>query len=83
MPVFVRYADASSEIRNPKNKIQKTKNKKRNPNMLYHPEKVSLLSKVREAAFSLAFFTAALLAMAGWVYWLSSIVWKMVLWCFS
>ena len=51
--------------------------------MLYHPEKVSLLSKVREAAFSLAFFTAALLAMAGWVYWLSSIVWKMVLWCFS
>jgi len=55
----------------------------RYPNMLYHPEKVSLLSKAREAAFALAFFTSALLAMVGWVYWLSSIVWKIVLWSFS
>jgi hypothetical protein len=54
-----------------------------NPNMLYHPEKAPLLPKVREAAFSLAFFTSALLAMAGWLYWLSSIVWKIVLWCFA
>lgn len=51
--------------------------------MLYHPEKIPLLAKVREAAFSLAFFTSALLAMAGWLYWLSSIVWKIVLWCFA
>ena len=53
------------------------------PHMLYPPEKVPLLSKVRETAFSLAFFVVALLAMAGWVYWLSSIVLKIMLWCFA
>jgi hypothetical protein len=51
--------------------------------MLYPPEKVSLLSKVRETAFTLGFFAVALLAMVGWIYWLSSIVLKIVLWCFS
>jgi hypothetical protein len=51
--------------------------------MLSSPEKVSLLSRVRETAFSLAFFAVALLAMVGWVYWLSSIVFKITLWCFS
>jgi hypothetical protein len=51
--------------------------------MLFTPEKVSLLAKVREKAFFLAFFATALLAMAGWIYWLSSIVLKIVLWCFS
>ena len=51
--------------------------------MVLPPEKVPLLSKVREMAFSLAFFVVALLAMAGWVYWLSSIVLKMMLWCFA
>ena len=53
------------------------------PNMLSPPEKVSLLSKVRETAFILVFFAAALMAMVGWIYWLSSIVLKIVLWCFS
>jgi hypothetical protein len=51
--------------------------------MLFPPEKISLLAKVREKAFFLAFFATAMLAMAGWIYWLSSIVWKIVLWCFS
>ena len=51
--------------------------------MLFPQEKVSLLAKVREKAFFLAFFATALLAMAGWMYWLSSIVLKIVLWCFS
>jgi hypothetical protein len=51
--------------------------------MLSPPEKVSLLSKVRETAFILVFFAAALMAMVGWIYWLSSIVLKIVLWCFS
>jgi hypothetical protein len=51
--------------------------------MLPQPEKVSLLAKVREKAFFLTFFATALLAMAGWIYWLSSIVLKIVLWCFS
>jgi hypothetical protein len=55
----------------------------RNPNMLSTQEKVPLLSKVRERAFFLAFFASALLAMVGWVYWLSSIVLKIVLWSFS
>jgi hypothetical protein len=51
--------------------------------MLYNPEKFPLLSKVKEIAFSGAFLIVALLAMAGWVYLLSSIFLKFVLWCFS
>jgi hypothetical protein len=51
--------------------------------MLFPQEKISLLAKVRETAFFLAFFATALLAMVGWIYWLSSIVLKIVLWCFS
>jgi hypothetical protein len=51
--------------------------------MHYPPEKIPLLSKVRETAFTLGFFAAASLTMVGWIYWLSSIVLKIVLWCFS
>jgi hypothetical protein len=51
--------------------------------MLYEPQKIPLLSKAKEKAFSGAFLVVALLAMAGWVYLLSSIVLKFVLWCFS
>jgi hypothetical protein len=68
IPVFVRQIPSSRKF---------------DPQMLSSPEKVSLLSKVRETAFSLAFFAVALLAMVGWVYWLSSIVLKITLWCFS
>jgi hypothetical protein len=50
--------------------------------MLYQPEKLSPLSKIKEKAFSGAFFGLALLAMAGWVYLLSSIFLKFVVWCF-
>jgi hypothetical protein len=51
--------------------------------MLSQPEKVSLLTRVKERSFSGAFLALALLAMAGWVYLLSSIFLKFVLWCFS
>jgi hypothetical protein len=68
IPVFVRHISPSRKF---------------DPQMLSSPEKVSLLSRVRETAFSLAFFAVALLAMVGWVYWLSSIVLKITLWCFS
>jgi hypothetical protein len=51
--------------------------------MLSTPEKVPLLSRAKEKAFSGAFLVVALLAMAGWVYLLSSIFLKFVIWCLS
>jgi hypothetical protein len=51
--------------------------------MLSPPEKVSLLMRVKERSFSGVFLALALLAMAGWVYLLSSIFLKFALWCFS
>jgi hypothetical protein len=51
--------------------------------MLYRPEKAPLFSKIRERAVPATFFGLALLAMAGWVYLLSSIVLQFLLWCFS
>jgi len=51
--------------------------------MLYKPDKLALLSKVRERALSGAFVGLALLAMAGWIYFLSSIFLQLVLWLFS
>jgi hypothetical protein len=51
--------------------------------MLYQPEKVSLLAKVKERGFSGAFLGLVLVAMAGWIYLLGSIFLKCVLWCFS
>jgi len=50
--------------------------------MLYKPEKTPLLSRVREKAFSGAFLGLALLAMAGWAYFLCSFFLKFVVWCF-
>jgi hypothetical protein len=49
--------------------------------MLYRPEKVVLLSKIKEKAIPLV-FGLALLAMVGWVYLLSSILLQFVVWCF-
>jgi hypothetical protein len=51
--------------------------------MLYRPEKTSMLAKVKERSFSSAFLGLTLLAMVGWVYLLSSIFWKFLVWCFS
>jgi hypothetical protein len=51
--------------------------------MLYQPEKVSLLTRVKEQSFSGAFLALVLLAMAGWIYLLGSMFVKFVLWCFS
>jgi hypothetical protein len=50
--------------------------------MLYTPEDLSLLSRVREKAFSGVSLALALLAMTGWVYLLGAIFLKFVLWCF-
>ena len=49
--------------------------------MLFRPDKVSALSKVREKAASGSFFGLALLAMAGWVWLLSWIFLKFARWC--
>ena len=46
--------------------------------MLYLPEKVSLLARVKEQGFSGAFLGLVLVAMAGWVYLLGSIFLKCV-----
>ncbi|MCA1456835.1 hypothetical protein I6F35_27060 [Bradyrhizobium sp. BRP22] len=51
--------------------------------MLSPPDKVSLLTRVKERGFSGAFLAVALLAMAGWVYLLGSLFLKLMLWCFS
>lgn len=51
--------------------------------MLYRPEKNSLLSKAKETAFTGAYFGLALVAMAGWIYFLGSMVWRFALWCLS
>jgi hypothetical protein len=49
--------------------------------LLNRPEKFLSLSVLKEKAFSAAFLALALLAMTGWVYLLSSILLKFVLWC--
>jgi len=51
--------------------------------MLYWPEKVPLLSRVKDKAFAGIYFSLALLVMAGWVYLLGSMLWKFALWCIS
>ena len=51
--------------------------------MFYQPEKVSLLARFKERSFSGAFVGLTLLAMVGWVYLLSSMFLKFVLWYFS
>jgi hypothetical protein len=48
--------------------------------LLNRPERFPSLS-LKEKAFSAAFLALALLAMIGWVYLLSSILLKFVLWC--
>jgi hypothetical protein len=51
--------------------------------MLYQPEKISLLTRVKEQSFSGAFLALVLLAMAGWIYLLGSMFVKFVLWYFA
>jgi hypothetical protein len=51
--------------------------------MLFPPEKVSLLTRVKEQSFSGAFLALVLLATAGWVYLLGSMFVRFVLWYFS
>ncbi len=50
--------------------------------MLFAPDKIPLLSRLREQTFPVVFFGLALVAMVGWIYWLGSIVLKIVLWFF-
>ncbi len=51
--------------------------------MLYRPEKIPLLAALKEKSLSGIFVGLAVLAMAGWVYLLSSMFLTFVLWCFS
>jgi hypothetical protein len=49
--------------------------------LLNRPEKFPSFSVLKEKAFSATFLAVALLAMMGWVYVLSSILLKFVIWC--
>jgi len=51
--------------------------------MLFQPEKTPLFVALREKSLSGVFVGLTVLAMAGWVYLLSSLFLKFVLWCFS
>jgi diacylglycerol kinase len=51
--------------------------------MLHSPEKIPVLAKAKDMAPSAAFFGLALLAMAGWMYLLSTFFLKFVFWCIS
>jgi hypothetical protein len=51
--------------------------------MLYQPEKISLLTRVKEQSFSGTFLALVLLATAGWIYLLGSMFVKFVFWYFS
>ncbi|SHJ86042.1 hypothetical protein SAMN05444159_1713 [Bradyrhizobium lablabi] len=50
--------------------------------MLPRPNKFPSVAVLKEKAFPVAFLGLALLAMAGWVYLLSSMLLRFVLWCF-
>jgi hypothetical protein len=41
------------------------------------------LSKIRERAFEGAFFSVALIAMAGWVYFITLLLVRLFLWFFG
>ncbi len=41
------------------------------------------LTKIRERAFEGAFFSVALIAMAGWVYFITLLLVRLFLWFFS
>jgi hypothetical protein len=40
-------------------------------------------SKIRDRAFEGAFFSVALIAMAGWVYFITLMLVRLFLWCFG
>ena len=48
-----------------------------------HPEKMSLLLRFKERSVSGVFVTLTVLAMVGWIYLLSSMFVRFVLWYFS
>lgn len=50
-------------------------------NMLQDADAETSLSKIRQRAFEGAFFGAALLAMAGWIYFITLMLLKFFLWC--
>jgi hypothetical protein len=49
--------------------------------MLKDVKAPSFASKIRQQAFEGAFFGTALIAMAGWVYLITVVLLKFVLWC--
>ena len=51
--------------------------------MLYRAEHIPALARAKDVALASTFFGAVLLAMAGWIYLLSSVFLRFLLWCFD
>lgn len=55
-------------------------NNNANTVMLQRPRTALPLTKIRERAFEGAFFSVVLIAMAGWVYFITLLMVKLFLW---
>ena len=72
--MFARTATTNREIKN--RQIKKTE-------MLQKALAALPLSKIRDRAFEGAFFSVALIAMAGWVYFITLMLVRLFLWFFG
>ena len=72
--MFARTATTNREIKN--RQIKKTE-------MLQKALAALPLAKIRDRAFEGAFFSVALIAMAGWVYFITLMLVRLFLWFFG
>ncbi|MBR0822039.1 hypothetical protein [Bradyrhizobium liaoningense] len=73
---FVRLWCARTNTNKSKSTIKKTE-------MLQKARAALPLTKLRERAFEGAFFSVALIAMAGWVYFITLLLVRLFLWFFG
>jgi hypothetical protein len=59
------------------------RNKHTNMQMLHRAWAALPLTRIRERAFEGAFFSVALIAMAGWVYFITLLLVRMIMWIFA
>lgn len=60
--------------------IRQTKRANQKTEMLHKARVAFPLTKIRERAFEGAFFSVALIAMAGWVYFITLLLVRLFLW---
>jgi hypothetical protein len=51
--------------------------------MLQETETVSPFARVRDRMFEVGFFSLAMIAMAGWLYFITLLLVRLSLWCFG